>query len=122
MLVGCDRVAANGDIANKIGTMPLAIAAHHFDIPFYVFAPSSTIDMNTATGADIKIEERPWEEVTTMWYEKRMAPESVKVFNPAFDVTESSLITAIVTEHGVLRPPFGESLNAEMLSRERTKR
>ncbi len=110
VLTGADRIAANGDAANKIGTFPLAIAAKRFGIPFYICAPSSTIDMATPTGADIKIEQRPAEEVTTMWYRERMAPEGVKVFNPAFDVTDADLITAIITEKGVLRPPFSESL------------
>ncbi len=110
VFTGADRVAANGDAANKIGTFPLAIAAKRFGVPFYICAPSSTIDLNTPTGKDIKIEQRPAEEVTTMWYKERMAPESIKVFNPAFDVTDADLITAIITEKGVLRPPFTESL------------
>lgn len=110
VLTGADRVAANGDAANKIGTLPLAIAAKRFGVPFYICAPSSTIDMNTPTGKEIEIEQRPAEEVTTMWYKERMAPESVKVFNPAFDVTDAELITAIITEKGVLRPPFPEAL------------
>ncbi len=111
VLTGADRVAANGDAANKIGTFPLAIAAKRFGVPFYICAPSSTIDMNTPTGREIKIEQRSAEEVTTMWYKERMAPEGVKVFNPAFDVTDADLITAIITEKGVLRPPFTESLS-----------
>ena len=110
VFTGADRVAANGDAANKIGTFPLAIAAKRLGVPFYICAPSSTIDMNTPTGKDIKIEQRPAEEVTTMWYAERMAPEGVKVFNPAFDVTDADLITAIITEKGVHYPPFSESL------------
>lgn len=110
VITGCDRVAANGDAANKIGTLPLAIAAKHFGVPFYICAPSSTIDMDTRCGSDICIEERDGEELTTMWYEKPMAPPAVKVFNPAFDVTEASLITGIITERGLLRPPYEESL------------
>ena len=110
VITGCDRVAANGDAANKIGTLPLAIAAKHFGVPFYICAPSSTIDMDTRCGSDICIEERDAEELTTMWYEKPMAPPAVKVFNPAFDVTEASLITGIITERGLLRPPYEESL------------
>lgn len=108
VFVGCDRVAANGDAANKIGTSGVAIIAKHYGIPFYVCAPSSTIDMNIATGDDIVIEQRKAEEVTEMWYEKRMAPEEIKVYNPAFDVTDNNLITAIVTEKGVVRAPFGD--------------
>lgn len=110
VFTGADRVAANGDAANKVGTFPLAIAAKRFGVPFYICAPSSTIDMNTPTGKDIKIEQRPAEEVTTMWYKARMAPEHIKVFNPAFDVTDADLITAIITEKGVHYPPFSESL------------
>ncbi len=106
VFVGCDRVAANGDVANKIGTSVVATVAKRYHVPFYVCAPTSTIDMDTPTGADIVIEERPAREVTDMWYEKPMAPAGVKVFNPAFDVTDNELITAIVTEHGVLRPPY----------------
>ncbi len=111
VFVGCDRVAANGDAANKIGTSYVALAANHYDIPFYVCAPTSTIDMSCQTGGDIHIELRPAEEVTEMWYEKRMAPEGVKVYNPAFDVTEASHITAIITEYGIAYPPFERSLN-----------
>lgn len=110
--VGCDRVAANGDTANKIGTSGVAILAKHYGIPFYVFCPSSTIDFNCKTGADIKIEERPAEEIKTMFFEKPSAPNGVKCFNPAFDVTDSGLITAIVTERGIARYPYTESLAA----------
>ena len=102
VFVGCDRVAANGDVANKIGTSGVAILAKHYGIPFYVCAPTSTIDMNTPTGADIHIEQRPAEEVTEMWYSERMAPEGVTVYNPAFDVTDHELVTAIVTDEGIL--------------------
>lgn len=109
VFVGCDRVAANGDTANKIGTSGVAILAAHYGIPFYVCAPTSTIDLSTPTGADIRIEERKPEEVSEMWYRERMAPEGVKVFNPAFDVTDNSLITGIVTEYGVLRAPYEEA-------------
>ncbi|MGE4484285.1 MAG: S-methyl-5-thioribose-1-phosphate isomerase [Oscillospiraceae bacterium] len=110
VFVGCDRVAANGDTANKIGTSVVAAAAKHYNVPFYVCAPTSTIDMKTADGADIVIEERGPEEVTEMWYRERMAPEGVKVYNPAFDITDADLITAIITEYGVARPPYTESL------------
>lgn len=110
VFVGCDRVAANGDAANKIGTLGVAILAKRYGIPFYVVAPSSTIDLNTPTGDDIVIEERDGNEICEMWYEKRMAPEGVKTWNPAFDVTDNELITAIVTEWGVARAPYNESL------------
>lgn len=110
VFVGCDRVAANGDTANKIGTSVVATVAKRYGVPFYVCAPTSTIDWETPTGADIVIEERKPEEVTEMWYASRMAPEGVKVFNPAFDVTDADLITGIVTEYGVARYPYTESL------------
>ena len=110
VFVGCDRVAANGDVANKIGTSGVAILANYYKVPFYVCAPTSTIDMNIKTGDDIPIEERPGSEVTEMWYKERMAPEGVHVFNPAFDVTPNSLITGIITEYGIVRPPYTESL------------
>lgn len=110
VFVGCDRVAANGDVANKIGTSVVATVAKRFNVPFYVCAPTSTIDMNTKTGNDIKIEERPAHEVTDMWYEKPMAPKDIKVFNPAFDVTDNEYITAIITEKGIARAPYTESL------------
>ena len=109
VFVGCDRVAANGDTANKIGTSVVATVAKRYNVPFYVCAPTSTIDMNTPTGADITIEQRPAHEVTDMWYEKPMAPAGVKVFNPAFDVTDNDLIAGIVTEYGVMRAPYEES-------------
>ena len=110
IFVGCDRVAANGDAANKIGTSVVATVAKRYGIPFYVCAPTSTIDINTKTGDDIKIEQRKPEEVTEMWYKERMAPEGVKVYNPAFDVTDNELITGIVTEYGVLRAPYDVSI------------
>lgn len=109
VITGTDRVAANGDVANKIGTMSVAILAKHFGIPVYIAAPSSTIDMKTPTGKDIPIEERDPCEVT-YWYGKQIAPEDVKVYNPAFDVTPHELITAIVTDKGVVEPPFEENL------------
>ncbi|MGG3572323.1 S-methyl-5-thioribose-1-phosphate isomerase [Bacillus gobiensis] len=110
VLTGCDRVAANGDTANKIGTSGLAVLAKHYGIPFYICAPLSTIDFECETGEDIPIELRKPEEITTTWYEKRMAPENVKAYNPAFDVTDHELITGIVTEKGIAYPPYRESL------------
>ncbi len=109
IFVGCDRVAANGDFANKIGTSCVAIIAKHYGIPFYVCAPSSTIDMTLESGDEINIEQRKAEEVTEMWYEQRMAPEGVGVVNPAFDVTDHSLVTGIITEKGSATAPFKES-------------
>ncbi|MCR4907895.1 MAG: S-methyl-5-thioribose-1-phosphate isomerase [Lachnospiraceae bacterium] len=109
VFVGCDRVAKNGDSANKIGTSGLAILAKHYGIPFYICAPSSTIDLNTARGDDIPIEMRDPEEVTTMWYKERMAPEGIDAFNPAFDFAEHELITGIITEKGIAHAPFDKA-------------
>jgi methylthioribose-1-phosphate isomerase len=108
-IVGCDRVAANGDTANKIGTMGVAILAKHFGIPFYVACPSSTIDFSTAEGGGIVIEERESEEVTSFGA-RRTAPEGVAVRNPAFDVTPHELISGFVTERGIIRPDFRAEL------------
>jgi methylthioribose-1-phosphate isomerase len=104
VFTGCDRVAANGDTANKVGTSGVAIIAAHYGIPFYICAPSSTLDMATPDGGGIEIEQRPAEEVTEMWYRARMAPAEALVYNPAFDVTAADLITAIITEDGVFPP------------------
>ena len=109
IFVGCDRVAANGDAANKIGTSGVAILAKHYNIPFYVCAPSSTIDMETLTGKDIPIEQRDEEEITQMWYKERMAPVGVDVYNPAFDVTDHELITGIITEKGLCKAPYDKA-------------
>lgn len=110
VFVGCDRVAANGDTANKIGTSVVATVAKRYNVPVYICAPTSTIDLDTPTGADINIEQRPDSEVTEMWYKERMSPEGVKVFNPAFDVTDHDLIAGIVTENGIAYEPYTESL------------
>lgn len=114
--VGCDRVAANGDTANKIGTSGVAILAKHYGIPFYVLGPTSTIDLDCPTGEEIPIELRPQEEIKQKFYSGPVAPDDVKCYNPAFDVTDSSLITAIITEKGICRPPFEKSLRAAKLS------
>ena len=110
VLVGCDRVAANGDCCNKIGTSGVAILARHYGIPFYVCAPTSTIDFSLSHGNQIPIEQRPPEEVTSLWYQHPMVPQGIDVYNPAFDVTEHDLISAIITEYGVARPPYTQSL------------
>ena len=110
VFVGCDRVAANGDACNKIGTSGVAILAKYYGIPFYVLGPTSTIDMSIEKGEDITIEQRKPEEVTEMWYKQRMAPAGVKVYNPAFDFADHELISGIVTEYGIARPPYSESL------------
>ncbi len=108
--VGCDRIAANGDFANKIGTSGVAVLAKYYDIPFYTLGPASTVDMDCPTGAAIQIEERDPEEIRSMWYREPMAPEGVKCFNPAFDVTDHELLTAIVTDRGIVYPPFDVNL------------
>lgn len=104
VLVGCDRVAANGDTANKIGTSDVAILAKYYHIPFYVCAPFSTIDLNTETGKDIPIEMRDGEEIRSLWYQKPMVPAAARTLNPAFDITPHELVTAFITEKGVLQP------------------
>jgi methylthioribose-1-phosphate isomerase len=110
VLVGCDRVAANGDVANKIGTSGVAILARYYGIPFYVCSPLSTIDLNCKEGRDISIEVRASNEITEMWYTKPMAPEGIKAYNPCFDVTDNSNITAIITEKGIAYPPYIDSI------------
>lgn len=114
IFVGADRIARNGDAVNKIGTSGVAILAKHYGVPFYVVAPVSTIDMKSRCGADIEIEQRRSDEVTDMWYKNRMAPEGVCVYNPAFDYAENALITAIVTDRGIVYPPYSESLSGIM--------
>jgi len=106
--VGCDRVAANGDTANKIGTFNVSILAKHFGIPMYIAAPTPTIDMNCKSGKDIPIEERDGTEITCT-FGKWTAPKGIKTYNPAFDVTPAEHITAIVTEKGIVYPPFNEN-------------
>ena len=111
VVVGADRIAANGDVANKIGTYMVAVMAREHGIPFYVAAPTSTIDLELPTGAEIPIEERDGEEVLVIGGQ-RMAPEGVTAAYPAFDITPARLVTAIVTETGVAKAPYGESLRA----------
>jgi len=111
VVVGADRIAANGDAANKIGTYMVAVLANKHDIPFYVAAPISTLDLTLKTGQDIPIEERDSKEVTHIG-DQQLAPDGVEVQNPAFDVTPNELITAIVTDKGVARPPYVDSLRA----------
>ena len=110
VVVGCDRMAANGDGANKIGTSGVAVLAKEYGIPFYMFVPTSTIDPDTPTGDKITIELRDGDEIRQMWYEKPMAPEGIKTYNPAFDVTPAEYITAVVTEKGIVYPPYNENL------------
>ncbi len=110
VMVGSDRIAANGDFANKIGTSGVAILAKYYNIPFYTLAPSSTIDFNTPTGKEIPIEERDEEEIGSMWYKEPMILKDIKKYDPAFDVTDHSLLTAIITEKGIVYPPFDINL------------
>jgi methylthioribose-1-phosphate isomerase len=110
VIVGADRIAANGDTANKIGTHGVAILAKHFGVPFFVAAPTSTIDFSISSGAQIPIEQRNPSEISH-GHGKQTGPDGVEYFNPAFDVTPAELITAIITENGVARPPFRDSLS-----------
>ncbi|MBJ6362173.1 S-methyl-5-thioribose-1-phosphate isomerase [Paenibacillus sp. GCM10012307] len=109
VIVGTDRIAANGDVANKIGTYSVAVLAKAHNIPFYVACPLSTIDLQTESGAEIPIEERPDEEITE-GFGKRTAPRGVKVFNPAFDITPNEYVSAIITEKGIVYPPYNVNL------------
>jgi methylthioribose-1-phosphate isomerase len=109
VIIGADRIAANGDSANKIGSYGLSVLAHQHSIPFYVAAPIATIDPATQQGDDIPIEERKAEEVTCIG-SQRIAPEGVSVWNPAFDVVPNAFIAGIITEKGILRPPYTETI------------
>ncbi len=113
VIVGTDRIAANGDVANKIGTYALAVACHYHGLPFYVAGPTSTIDLRTASGEEIEIEQRPAREVTHVG-DVRIVPAGVAVLNPAFDVTPAALVTGIITEHGVISAPYGPGLAAHV--------
>lgn len=112
VIVGADRIAANGDFANKIGTYGLAIMAKSFGVPFYVAAPTSTLDIACDSGRDIVVEQRDAAEVTELWYQQPMAPAGIDVFNPAFDITPGGLVAAFITERGVLTPPFAPAIAA----------
>ena len=115
IIVGADKIAANGDVANKIGTMSLAILAKLFGVPFYVAAPSTTVDLACESGNNIPIEERNVNEVTN-WFGIRIAPKGINVYNPAFDITSHELITAIVTEKGVIKKTFVENIEKNLKS------
>lgn len=112
VIVGADRVAANGDVANKIGTYNMAVLAKYHKIPFYVAAPLSSFDLKIREGPDIPIEQRERREVTELFFKKPTAPRDVKVINPAFDITPNCLITAIITEKGIIKPPFRKNILA----------
>jgi methylthioribose-1-phosphate isomerase len=113
VIVGADRIAANGDVANKIGTYTVAVLAKEHGLPFYVAAPTSTIDLNTPDGAHIPIEERNEREITHLG-SSRLTPEGARIRNPAFDVTPHRYIAAIITEIGVFEPPYGETLEERL--------
>ena len=123
VITGCDRVALNGDAANKIGTLGVAVMAKHFGIPFYIAAPTSSIDLSIPSRDSIVIEERDGDEIKNMWYEKPMAPEAAKTYNPAFDVTDADLITGIITEYGIVRPPYRQTMRElrDTIKREKEK-
>jgi methylthioribose-1-phosphate isomerase len=112
VITGADRIAANGDTANKIGTYNLAVLSNFHHIPFYVAAPRSTFDLSIKTGAQIVIEERPASEVSELFFKKPIAPKGVQVFNPAFDVTPHNLITALITDKGIIKPPDRRNISA----------
>ncbi len=120
VIVGADRIAANGDTANKIGTQNVAIISRHYHVPFYVAAPVSTFDAGIATGAEIPIEQRGADEVTSLFFKESLAVEGVHVYNPAFDVTPHELISGIITEKGIIRPPFDKNI-AGMLGTKGTR-
>ncbi|MGZ9143523.1 MAG: S-methyl-5-thioribose-1-phosphate isomerase [Candidatus Binatia bacterium] len=113
VVVGCDRVAANGDVANKIGTYTVAVLAKRHAIPFYVAGPTSSIDIDCPAGKDIPIEQRDGKEVSHI-FGKALAPKGMKVFNPAFDVTDHELVTAIITERGVINPPYRQNIRSHV--------
>jgi methylthioribose-1-phosphate isomerase len=113
VVVGCDRIAANGDVANKIGTYTLAVLARRHGIPFYVAGPTSSIDVNCRSGDEIPIEQRDPKEVSHI-FGKPVAPKGMKIFNPAFDVTAHDLITAIITEKGVINPPYQQNIRTHV--------
>lgn len=110
VFTGADRIAANADTANKIGTYSLAVLANYHKIPFYIVAPYSTFDLNIKTGLDIPIEERSGEEIRSLWFKKPMVPLGVKIYNPAFDVTPNKLISSFITDKGIIKPPYAENI------------
>lgn len=110
VIAGADRIAVNGDTANKIGTYSLAVLSRYHKIPFYIAAPASTFDLKIETGRDIPIEQREGKEITELFFKHPVAPKGVKVFNPAFDVTPRNLITAIITDKGIIYPPYGKNI------------
>jgi methylthioribose-1-phosphate isomerase len=116
VIAGADRIAANGDAANKIGTYNLAVLSRYHRIPFYIAAPASTFDLSIKSGRQIPIEQRKPSEVSTLFFKKPIAPAKIKIFNPAFDVTPQRLITALITDKGVIRPPFKKNI-AKVLGR-----
>jgi len=119
VIAGADRIAANGDAANKIGTYSLAVLSRHHKIPFYIAAPASTFDLTLESGKSIPIEERGPQEVTELFFKRPIAPSAVKVFNPVFDVTPHGLITAIITDRGIIRPTYRKNIRRILLNSKR---
>ncbi len=117
VIAGADRIARNGDTANKIGTYNLAVLSYYHKIPFYIAAPASTFDLTIKTGLDIPIEERKDKEITELFFKRPITAKGVKVFNPAFDVTPHNLITAIITDKGILRPPYRKNISGILKER-----
>jgi methylthioribose-1-phosphate isomerase len=114
VITGADRIASNGDTANKIGTYSLAVLCRHHHLPFFVAAPSSTFDLSIESGADIPIEQREREEMTKLYFKKPIAPEGIGVYNPAFDVTPNALIKAIITDKGIIRAPYKKNIKSKI--------
>ncbi len=114
VIAGADRIAANGDTANKIGTYNLAVLSRYHNIPFYIAAPSSTFDLSISSGKHIPIEQREASEVTSLFFKKPIAAKGVKVFNPAFDVTDSKLIAAIITDKGVIKATYIKNIKQKI--------
>ena len=110
VITGADRIAANGDAANKIGTYNLAVLSKYHNIPFYIAVPKSTFDFSIKSGKDIPIEERKPEELTELFFKRPIAPRGIKVFNPAFDITPNALISAIITDKGIIKPPYNKNI------------
>jgi methylthioribose-1-phosphate isomerase len=110
VITGADRIAANADAANKIGTYNLAVLSRYHKIPFYLAAPFSTFDLEKKSGREIPVEERPGREVTDLFFKRPIAPKNTRVFNPAFDITDHKLISAIITDRGIIRPPYFKNI------------
>lgn len=114
VIAGADRIAANGDTANKIGTYSLAVLSHYHKIPFYIAAPESTFDLKLKTGREIPIEQRDGREMTQLFFKHPIAAKGTKVYNPAFDITDAKLITSIITDKGIIKPPYNKNIRVKL--------